>query len=138
MQPELIHFQELGDDRGSLIALEQHQNIPFEIKRVYYIFDTADNARRGFHAHKALKQVAICVKGACTFLLDNGKEKINYRLDSQTTGLYIGNNIWHEMFDFTEDCVLIVLANELYDEADYIRNHDEFLKVIANESCNCG
>ena len=130
MQPELIHFKEMGDDRGSLVALEQNQNIPFEIKRVYYIFGTEVDARRGFHAHKALEQVAICVKGACTFLLDNGREKIDYRLDSQTTGIYLGTMLWHEMYDFTEDCVLMVLASDLYDEADYIRDYKEFLKEV--------
>ena len=129
MQPQLFHFKELGDDRGSLVALEQHKNIPFDIKRVYYIFGTADNARRGFHAHKALEQVAICVKGACTFLLDNGKEKVDYRLDSQTTGIYLGTMLWHEMYDFTEDCVLMVLASDLYDEADYIRDYGQFVEI---------
>ena len=131
MQPELIHFKEITDGRGGLVSLEQHQNIPFEIKRIYYIYGTPADTRRGFHAHKALEQVAICVKGACSFLLDNGKEKVDFRLDSPTTGLYIGNNIWREMYDFTEDCVLMVLASELYDEADYIRDYDQFLQAVS-------
>ena len=131
MQPELLHFRGMGDDRGSLVALEQHQNIPFDIKRIYYIFGTAENVRRGFHAHKALEQVAICVKGACTFLLDDGKEKVDCRLDSPTIGLYIGSNTWREMYDFTEDCALMVLASELYDEADYIRDYDQFIQAVS-------
>lgn len=131
MEPEFIYFQEITDGRGGLVALEQNQNIPFSIKRVYFIYGTPANTRRGFHAHKALEQVAICVKGACSFLLDNGKEKTECRLDSPTSGLYIGSNIWHEMYDFTEDCVLMVLASDLYDEADYIRDYDQFLQAIS-------
>ena len=129
MQPELIQFREISDGRGGLVALEQNKNIPFDIKRVYYIYGTPENVRRGFHAHKALEQVAICVKGACSFLLDNGKEKIDCRLDSPAIGLYIGNNVWHEMYDFTDDCVLMVLASDLYDEADYIRDYDSFINL---------
>lgn len=131
MTPELIHFKEITDGRGGLVSLEQRQNIPFEIKRVYYIYGTPENVRRGFHAHKALEQVAVCVKGACTFLLDNGIVKVDCRLESSATGLYIGNNIWREMYDFTEDCVLMVLASELYDEADYIRDYDQFIKAVS-------
>ena len=131
MQPQLIQFKEISDSRGGLVALEQNQNIPFDIKRVYYIYGTPENVRRGFHAHKAIEQVAICVSGACSFLLDDGREQVDFRLDSPSIGLYIGNNIWHEMYDFTEDCVLMVLASDYYDEADYIRDYDEFKRVVA-------
>lgn len=130
MEPEFIYFNEITDGRGGLVALEQNRNIPFEIKRVYYIYGTPENVRRGFHAHKALQQVAVCVKGACSFLLDNGRETVDCRLDSPTTGLYIGNNIWREMYDFTENCVLMVLASELYDEVDYIRDYEQFLQAV--------
>lgn len=130
MEPEFIHFKEITDSRGGLVALEQYQNIPFEIKRVYYIYGTPENTRRGFHAHRALKQVAICVKGACSFLLDNGREKIDCRLTSPTTGIYIGSMIWHEMYDFTDDCVLMVLASELYNEMDYIRDYEDFIEEV--------
>ena len=130
MKPEFIYFKEFSDGRGGLVVLEQNHNVPFEIKRVYFIYGTPGNTRRGFHAHKALKQVAICVKGACSFLLDNGKEKINCRLDSPTIGLYIGNNTWREMYNFTEDCVLMVLASELYNEEDYIRDYGQFISTL--------
>lgn len=130
MQPDLISFQEITDGRGGLISLEQNRNIPFEIKRVYYIYGTPEDVRRGFHAHKALEQVAVCVKGSCTFLLDNGRERVECKLDTPSKGLYIGNMIWREMYDFSEDCVLIVLASELYDEADYIREYDNFLSAL--------
>jgi dTDP-4-dehydrorhamnose 3,5-epimerase-like enzyme len=125
-----IEFKKLGDERGSLISLEQNKNIPFEVKRIYYIFGTKEGVSRGFHAHKNLEQVAICVKGSCRFLLDNGKDKEEIVLDDPSIGLYISNVTWREMHDFSEDCVLIVLASELYDEADYIRNYSEFKKHI--------
>ncbi|WP_439294392.1 sugar 3,4-ketoisomerase [Lonepinella sp. BR2882] len=125
---QLIPLQILGDDRGSLIALEQEKNIPFDIKRVYYIFDTKQGVRRGFHAHKALQQVAIAVRGSCRFLLDDGKEKAHILLDNPAQGLLINSFVWREMYDFSDDCVLMVLASEYYDESDYIRNYDEFIQ----------
>lgn len=125
-----IDFKTLGDDRGSLIALESHKNIPFDIKRVYYIFDTKQGVARGFHAHKALTQVLICVKGSCRILLDDGKQKEWTTLNQSNQGLMIESFIWREMHDFSEDCVLMVLASDYYDESDYIRDYDEFLKEI--------
>lgn len=130
MQAKFLQLQTHGDDRGSLIALEQEKNIPFDIKRVYYLFGTKSNVRRGFHAHKALKQVAIALRGSCRFLLDNGKEKTDVSLDNPAQGLLIESLIWREMYDFSEDCVLMVLANEHYDENDYIRNYDDFIKHV--------
>ncbi|MEQ5186285.1 FdtA/QdtA family cupin domain-containing protein [Providencia alcalifaciens] len=125
---KLIKFNVLGDERGSLVSLEQSKNIPFEVKRVYYIFGTKEGVSRGFHAHKNLEQVAICVKGSCRFLLDDGKNKEELVLNDPSIGLYISNVTWREMHDFSEDCVLVVLASELYDESDYIRDYNEFLK----------
>lgn len=129
MEIKLIPLQMHGDERGSLIALEQDKNIPFEIKRVYYLFNTVEGVHRGFHAHKNLSQVVIAVRGSCRFLLDDGKEKINLLLDNPAQGLLIESAIWREMYDFSEDCVLMVLANNFYDENDYIRNYDDFLKT---------
>lgn len=127
---KLIDFPQLGDDRGSLVALEANKTIPFDIKRVYYIFATETGVARGFHAHKALKQVAVCVTGTCRMLLDNGCNKEEVLLDSPTKGLMIEGLVWREMHDFSSDCVLLVLASELYDECDYIRNYDDFLELI--------
>jgi dTDP-4-dehydrorhamnose 3,5-epimerase-like enzyme len=127
---ELVNFKTLGDDRGSLIALEENYNTPFAIKRVYYIFDTKEGVRRGFHAHINLKQMAICVKGSCTFVLDDGKIKEKIKLDSPNQGLFIEGLIWREMYNFSPDCVLLVLASEHYDESDYIRDYDDFLKKV--------
>lgn len=126
----IIEFQILGDDRGSLISLEQHKNIPFNVKRIYYIFGTKEGVSRGFHAHKNLQQVAICVKGSCRFVLDDGHNKDEIILDNPNIGLHINSFMWREMHDFSEDCVLIVLASELYDESDYIRDYQVFLENI--------
>ena len=132
MKTNLIRLQTHGDERGSLIALEEGKNIPFEIKRVYYLFDTKTGVRRGFHAHKKLKQVVVAVRGSCRFLLDDGKEKVSVLLDNPAQGLLIESFVWRERYDFSEDCVLMVLADSLYDEEDYIRDYDEFIKRVKN------
>lgn len=118
-----------GDDRGSLIALQQGGEIPFAIERVYYIFATQQGTSRGFHAHRDLRQLAVCVTGACLMVLDDGEERVEVRLDRPTLGLSIGSLIWREMHDFTPDCVLMVLADHRYDETDYIRDYAEFQRV---------
>jgi len=131
---KLLDFKTLGDERGSLIALEENYNAPFEIKRVYYIFDTKKGVRRGYHAHRDLKQIAIAVKGSCKFLIDDGNKKEDILLDNPNKGLLIEGLIWREMYDFSEDCVLMVIASEYYDEKDYIRDYDDFLKEV-NSDC---
>jgi len=127
-------FQQHGDHRGQLVALEEGKEIPFQVKRVYYVYDTVEGVRRGYHAHKCLEQILICVHGSCKILLDNGKETAVVNLDTPYEGLYISNDMWREMYDFSPDAVLMVLASELYDEADYIRNYDEFLKFVEEKN----
>lgn len=124
---QTIDFPLLGDERGSLISLETNKQIPFDIKRVYYIYGTEKDVARGFHAHKQLKQVAVCVAGKCRMILDDGNKREELWLDSPAKGLLIEDMVWREMHDFSEDCVLLVLASEHYDEADYIRDYDEFI-----------
>lgn len=133
IQIEKISFSIHGDGRGSLIAVENNKEIPFEIKRVYYIYGTNDGVTRGLHAHKKLKQVAICVSGSCTITLFDGFDKKQIFLDKPSEGLIIKEMIWREMHDFSEDCVLLVLASELYDEADYIRDYNEFMEAVKND-----
>lgn len=133
---QLITFHKVGDERGSLISLEQNKNIPFDIKRIYYIFDTQSGLARGFHAHYDLEQVAICMKGHVTFVIDDGTSKEQITLSSPDVGLHIKGLKWREMYDFSEDCVLMVVASEMYDEADYIRDYETFLKEVSNaNSC---
>ena len=125
-----IDFPKIGDDRGSLVALEGNKNIPFYIKRVYYLFDLQSDIPRGFHAHKELVQVAVCVKGCCDILMDDGKSKEIVTLDSPEKGLLIDVMQWHEMRNFSDDCVLLILASDYYDESDYLRNYDDFLRSL--------
>lgn len=125
-----IDFPALGDERGSLVALEAEKSVPFVIKRVYYIFGTKAGVSRGFHAHKKLQQVAICITGSCRMILDDGQQRNEVLLNSPNKGLVIGDLVWREMHDFSEDCVLLVLASEHYDESDYIRNYDDFIHQV--------
>jgi dTDP-4-dehydrorhamnose 3,5-epimerase-like enzyme len=131
---DLIKFNLIGDDRGSLVSLERYQDIPFDVKRVYYIFDTQENVSRGFHAHKQLHQVAVCVKGSCEFVLDNGFTRESVILDRPDVGLLITNMTWREMHNFSNDCVLVVLASDVYDESDYIRNYSEYLDSVRGQN----
>lgn len=130
MQVIKYAFQQHGDERGQLVALEENKDIPFEIKRVYYMYDTGENVRRGFHAHKSLQQILICIHGKCKILLDNGQEKKIVTLERPYEGLYVSNNMWREMYDFSPDAVLLVLASDFYKEEDYIRDYDAFLSFI--------
>jgi dTDP-4-dehydrorhamnose 3,5-epimerase-like enzyme len=126
-----IEFPSLGDDRGSLVALEGNKTVPFNIKRVYYIFGTQPGVSRGFHAHKALKQVAVCITGKCRMLLANGTEEAEVWLDDPARGIAIEEMVWHEMHDFSPDCVLLVMASENYDESDYIRSYEDFIRLTS-------
>ncbi len=130
MQVVKYVFQPHGDERGQLIALEEFKDIPFQIKRVYYMYDTGEGVRRGFHAHLSLEQILVCIHGTCKVLLDNGHEKKVVPLEKPYEGLYISNDMWREMYDFSPDAVLLVLASDYYNEDDYIRDYDKFLDMI--------
>ena len=123
-------FPPHGDERGQLVAIEAMKDLPFEIKRVYYIYDTLPGVRRGFHAHTNLQQILLCVHGSCKIHLDNGTDTAEVLLDKPNEGLYISNDMWREMYDFSDGAVLLVLASEYYDESDYIRNYDDFIKLV--------
>ena len=127
----VISFEERGDDRGTLVALEGNVDVPFDIRRVYYIYGTKAGVVRGKHAHRNLQQVVIAVSGSCRLLLDNGRERTEVVLDRPNQGLLLRSMTWREISDFSEDCVLVVLADRLYDPADYIRDYDEFQKAVA-------
>ena len=133
MEIKTYHFPPHGDDRGQLVALEAMEHIPFKIRRVYYIYDTLAGVRRGFHAHLNLQQILLCVNGSCKIHLDNGTDTAEILLDKPYEGLYISNDMWREMYDFSEGAVLLVLASMPYDEADYIRNYDEFIKMVRSK-----
>lgn len=130
MNYKLIDLKINGDKRGKLVALESGIDLPFEIKRVYYMFDTLPNESRGFHAHTKLEQLIIAMDGACRFILDDGNKRESILLNRPDVGLYIGPGMWREMHDFSYGCKLVVLASEHYDEKEYIRNYEDFLKKL--------
>ncbi len=130
MQVKKYVFPPHGDSRGQLVAIEEMKDVPFQIKRVYYMYDTTQGVTRGYHAHKRLEQILLCVHGSCKIRLNDGKETVIVPLDKPNEGLYVSHATWREMFDFSSDAVLMVLASELYDEADYIRNYDDFLAYV--------
>lgn len=119
-----------GDDRGQLVAIESNIDVPFEIKRIFYIYGTIQGVPRGNHAHYKTKQYLISVSGSCKVTLDNGLEKVTYELDSQNKGLLQNEYVWGVMHDFSNDCVLLVLASEHYEDADYIRDYNQFIKQV--------
>lgn len=130
MNYKLINLKVFGDERGKLVSLESNKNIPFNIKRVYYIFDTLPDQERGMHAHKELEQIVVAMDGACKFVLDDGNTREEVSLNRPDVGLYIGKNMWREMKDFSYGCKLMIIASEYYDEKEYIRDYDEFLKEV--------
>lgn len=127
---KLVELKAFGDERGSLIALEKNHNVPFDIKRVYYIYNTKRNVPRGAHAHRKLEQLLVCVTGSCKIKLDDGKTIETVELNSPELALYVGKNIWGEMFDFSQGCVLMVMASEYYNSDEYIYDYNEFINSI--------
>ena len=127
-------FNVLGDYRGQLVALEENRNIPFDLKRVFYIFGTQEGISRGNHSHYKTKQFLVAVSGSCKVTLDDGYNKETFNLNKPNLGLFQDALIWGTMHDFSSDCVLMVLANEYYDASDYITDYDKFLKEVRNDS----
>lgn len=130
MNYKLIDMKVFGDARGKLVSLEGNKNVPFDIKRVYWIYDTLPNEERGFHAHKNMEQIIVAMDGACEFVLDDGISRESVWLNRPDVGLYIGKNMWREMKHFSYGCKLMVLASDYYDEKEYIRSYESFLKEI--------
>ncbi|MDD7287231.1 sugar 3,4-ketoisomerase [Succinivibrio sp.] len=127
----LLNFPIHGDHNGKLVALEKRADFPFEIRRVYYVWDTAHDAIRGKHAHRNLEQVIICVRGSCDFIVDDGVNRETIHLNNPAQGLYISNYVWREFTNFSEDCMVVVLASEHYNPDDYIHDYEEFKKSVA-------
>lgn len=130
MITKLEEFKILGDHRGQLVALEANRQIPFDVKRVFYIYGTQEGMPRGNHSHYKTKQFLVAVNGSCKVTLDNGKEKETFDLNKPNVGLFQDALIWGSMHDFSKDCVLMVLADEYYDASDYITDYDKFLEVV--------
>lgn len=120
------------DPRGELLALEVSEIFGFDVKRIYFL--TKFYGDRGFHAHRNLYQVMICISGSCELVLDDGETRSSFELNNIHTCVYVGKMVWREIREATRDCTLLVLASECYDESDYIRNYDDFLKLKSVKS----
>ncbi len=126
----VLHFGDLGDERGKLVVIEGAQAIPFEIKRVFYIYDSDSTVVRGQHANKESEFVLINVAGRSKVRITDGKEEIIVELNKPMMGVYIPKMIWKDMYDFSEDSVLLCFASEHYDGSEYIRDYDEYLQSV--------
>lgn len=125
---KLIDLRKISDRRGNLTVIEGKQDIPFDVKRVYYLYDVPGGESRGAHAHKALYQLIIAANGSFTITLNDGKHKKAYNLNRSYYGLLVVPGIWRVLDDFSSGAVLLCLASEHYEEEDYIRNYKEFKK----------
>jgi dTDP-4-dehydrorhamnose 3,5-epimerase-like enzyme len=125
---KLIDLPKIGERRGYITPIYGGVHIPFEILRVYYLYDIPGGAMRAAHAHKELQQLIVAVMGSFDVVLDDGKEKKTIRLDRAYFGLYVPNLIWRELKNFSSGGICLVIASLLYDKGDYIRSYDEFLK----------
>lgn len=122
-----VSLPKISDPRGNLTFIEGGNHIPFNIQRVYYLYDVPGGAERGGHAHKALHQLIIAMSGSFDVVLDDGRQKQRIHLNRSYSGLYVCPMIWRELDNFSSGSVCMVLASNLYDEADYFRDYKEFL-----------
>lgn len=126
----VLQFADLGDERGKLVVIEGGQAIPFEIKRVFYIYESDSTVFRGQHANIESEFVLINVAGQSKVRITDGKEEFIVELNKPMMGVYIPKMIWKDMYDFSSDSVLLVLASTHYNGAEYIRNYNEYLKIM--------
>ncbi len=129
-QIQILDFPDLGDERGNLVVVEGGSAIPFEIKRIFYIYGSDDEVVRGMHANLRSEFVMINVSGTSRVKVDNGSETRIIELNRPRMGLYLKNMVWKEMYDFSPDSVLLVLSNEHYDPEEYIRSYEDYLKMV--------
>lgn len=125
-----INIRQYGDDRGKLTTIESLNDIPFEIKRVYYISDVSFNKERAHHAHKTSKRVLTAINGSCKVSLFDGKIKKEFILNSKTKGVYFNNHVWCELSEFKDDAIVLALSDMFYDENDYIRNYEDYIQFL--------
>jgi glyoxylate utilization-related uncharacterized protein len=128
--PSIIQLPKISDYRGNLTFIENENHIPFNIKRVYYLYDVPGGADRGGHGHKKLEQLIIAISGSFDVVLDNGFSKEKFQLNRSYFGLYIPPMTWRDLDNFSSGSVCLVLASEKYDESDYFRNYEHFIEAI--------
>lgn len=126
----LIDLPKIQDPRGNLTFVEGNEHIPFDIQRVYYLYDVPGGAERGGHAHKGLHQLIIAMSGSFDVVLDNGREKKRFHLNRSYNGLYVCPMMWRELDNFSSGSVCMVLASNKYDEDDYYREYDQYLSAM--------
>jgi dTDP-4-dehydrorhamnose 3,5-epimerase-like enzyme len=129
---KIVNFPKITDYRGNLSFIEENQQIPFQIKRVYYLYDVPSGATRGGHAHKALQQVVIALSGSFDVILDDGYQRRSFFLNRPHYGLYIPPKVWRELENFSSNSVALSLVSEVYDESDYVRDYDDFKRIVDN------
>lgn len=127
---KLIELPKIADPRGNLTFIEGGRHVPFQIRRVYYLYDTPGGAERGGHAHKGLHQLIVAMSGSYDVVLDDGNQRKRIHLNRSYYGLYVCPMIWRELDNFSSGAVCLVLASNLYDESDYYRDYQEFLKAL--------
>lgn len=127
---KIIDLPKISDPRGNLTFIEGNQHIPFEIRRVYYLYDVPGGAERGGHAHKELSQLIIAMSGSFDVILDDGNERKRFHLNRSYQGLYICPMVWRELDNFSSGSVCMVLASNIYDESDYYRDYNDYLRAI--------
>ncbi|WP_319763692.1 FdtA/QdtA family cupin domain-containing protein [Maridesulfovibrio sp.] len=135
-KPQIIELPKILDNRGNLTFIENSRHIPFDIKRVYYLYDVPGGESRGGHAHKKLRQYIIAASGSFDVILDDGKNKTKFSLNRSYYGLYIPTMTWRELENFSSGSVCLVLASEYYDPGDYYYTYDEFLKAVKENEAN--
>lgn len=131
---QIINFPKITDPRGNLTFIEEQRHVPFEIKRVYYLYDVPGGAERGGHAHKDLHQLIIAMSGSFDVILNDGREKKRFHLNRSYYGLYICPMIWRELDNFSSGSVCLVLASNYYDPEDYYRDYQEYLAALKAQS----
>ncbi len=127
---KLVDLVKIADPRGNLTFIEGSRHIPFEIQRVYYLYDVPGGAERGGHAHRELQQFIIAMSGSFDVLLDDGLKRARFHLNRSYYGLYVSNMIWRELNNFSSGSVCLVLASTRYEESDYYRDYHEFTKAL--------